>query len=242
MKNRKKGFTIVELVIVIAVIAILAAVLIPTFSDLIKKANRNADMQLVRNLNTAVVMDLAEKNITKHATAHDAVLACEANGYLVARIVAKSDYDIAYSLNDGRFVLINTETGEISYPAAGEITTTSVTTANEKVNYFIVRSEMPTKENEKDYSVYAGVNWKDENPALNGVGFDAGYNTNIKTVAYTNTSNDDRDVVIRTNSFSTVMTINGPQDTVKHYDYAAKVVVEHIKDSSYDEYGTVGRI
>ncbi|MGM9683101.1 MAG: type IV pilin protein, partial [Eubacteriales bacterium] len=34
MKNtKKKGFTIVELVIVIAVIAILAAVLIPTFTS-----------------------------------------------------------------------------------------------------------------------------------------------------------------------------------------------------------------
>lgn len=31
MKKNKKGFTIVELVIVIAVIGILAAVLIPTF-------------------------------------------------------------------------------------------------------------------------------------------------------------------------------------------------------------------
>ena len=36
MRNSRKGFTIVELVIVIAVIAILAAVLIPTFSSLIK--------------------------------------------------------------------------------------------------------------------------------------------------------------------------------------------------------------
>ena len=48
MKKRKnkKGFTIVELVIVIAVIAILAAVLIPTFSSLIKKAKISADTQL----------------------------------------------------------------------------------------------------------------------------------------------------------------------------------------------------
>ena len=37
MHKSKKGFTIVELVIVIAVIAILAAVLIPTFSNLVKK-------------------------------------------------------------------------------------------------------------------------------------------------------------------------------------------------------------
>ena len=53
-RNNKKGFTIVELVIVIAVIAILAAVLIPTFSSIIKKAKVNNDIQLVRNLNTAL--------------------------------------------------------------------------------------------------------------------------------------------------------------------------------------------
>ena len=37
MYRNRKGFTIVELVIVIAVIAILAAVLIPTFSSLTQK-------------------------------------------------------------------------------------------------------------------------------------------------------------------------------------------------------------
>lgn len=41
----KKGFTIVELVIVIAVIAILAAVLIPTFSNVVDSANETATMQ-----------------------------------------------------------------------------------------------------------------------------------------------------------------------------------------------------
>ena len=44
-RNNKKGFTIVELVIVIAVIAILAAVLIPTFGGMIKKANDSATIQ-----------------------------------------------------------------------------------------------------------------------------------------------------------------------------------------------------
>ena len=38
-KMNKKGFTIVELVIVIAVIAILAAVMIPTFSGIVDRAN-----------------------------------------------------------------------------------------------------------------------------------------------------------------------------------------------------------
>ena len=53
-RNNKKGFTIVELVIVIAVIAILAAVLIPTFAGIIKKANLSADQQAVRNMNVAL--------------------------------------------------------------------------------------------------------------------------------------------------------------------------------------------
>ncbi len=49
MKNTKKrGFTIVELVIVIAVIAILAAVLIPTFSNVISKSKESAAMQEAR--------------------------------------------------------------------------------------------------------------------------------------------------------------------------------------------------
>lgn len=53
MKNSKKrGFTIVELVIVIAVIAILAGVLIPTFVSIINKANESNDIQAVRNMNT----------------------------------------------------------------------------------------------------------------------------------------------------------------------------------------------
>ena len=44
-KNNRKGFTTVELVIVIAVIAILATVLIPTFSNLIGKAEESAALQ-----------------------------------------------------------------------------------------------------------------------------------------------------------------------------------------------------
>ncbi len=45
----KKGFTIVELVIVIAVIAILAAVLIPTFSNVIENAKETATLQEARS-------------------------------------------------------------------------------------------------------------------------------------------------------------------------------------------------
>ena len=49
-KNNRKGFTTVELIIVIAVIAILATVLIPTFSNLITKANDSAALQEANSL------------------------------------------------------------------------------------------------------------------------------------------------------------------------------------------------
>ena len=48
-KMNKKGFTIVELVIVIAVIAILAAVMIPTFTDVVARANESKALQQARN-------------------------------------------------------------------------------------------------------------------------------------------------------------------------------------------------
>ena len=52
MKMNKKGFTIVELVIVIAVIAILAGVLIPTFSGIVTRAQTSAAVQEARNMYT----------------------------------------------------------------------------------------------------------------------------------------------------------------------------------------------
>ena len=55
--NKKKGFTIVELVIVIAVIGILSAVLIPTFSGLINKANKTALQEGLTNAYTAYAAD-----------------------------------------------------------------------------------------------------------------------------------------------------------------------------------------
>ena len=54
-KNNRKGFTTVELVIVIAVIAILASVLIPTFANLIDKANDSAALQVARQAQTAIL-------------------------------------------------------------------------------------------------------------------------------------------------------------------------------------------
>ena len=85
MKNtNKKGFTIVELVIVIAIIAILAAVLIPTFASIVKKANIANDTAVAKNLNTAAIAAQAD-------TFDKALAAAKEAGYLVANLNAKAD-------------------------------------------------------------------------------------------------------------------------------------------------------
>ena len=60
-RNNKKGFTIVELVIVIAVIAILAGVLIPTFAGVTAKAKQSAVLQEATNkYKEAYALDMSD--------------------------------------------------------------------------------------------------------------------------------------------------------------------------------------
>lgn len=66
----KKGFTLVELLIVIAIVAILATVSIIGYTSFIDKANQSVDMQLVKQMN--IVLEAYEINNEKPATVVDA--------------------------------------------------------------------------------------------------------------------------------------------------------------------------
>ena len=60
--KQRKAFTIVEMVIVIAVIAVLATVMIPTVSGVINKANVSADQQLAASINKQLAVWEADPN------------------------------------------------------------------------------------------------------------------------------------------------------------------------------------
>ena len=74
MKNTKRSaFTIVELVIVIAVIAILSAVLIPTFGGIIQSANIASDQTTAATLTTELQIHLQGKQIKTEAELMEAL-------------------------------------------------------------------------------------------------------------------------------------------------------------------------
>ena len=112
-KTNKKGFTIVELVIVIAVIAILAAVLIPTFSGIVKAAKLSADKQTVRQLNVSLAV-LGQGDDIDYTKMADQLLA---DGYAgdETLIPSSKDHKYYWAENENVIVLAD-DTGKIIYP------------------------------------------------------------------------------------------------------------------------------
>lgn len=218
MRKLRKGFTIVELVIVIAVIAVLTAVLVPTFISLSKKSKESVDKSLVHNLNVALKADVAEGK-EKPVTMQDAVDALKRQGYYLPQLVTKSDEDLVYSIEKNEFCLSSDAKGD-------------------HFKYWHIENKMPET---LDWSIYA-FNWEGSREINNlTVSFDAG-EEEFNSVKYerAGSASDSRSVILRSNSGDII--INAPFDTFKHYGTANVVNLSAVASSSFYENGSVEQV
>ena len=99
-KNTKKGFTLIELVIVIAILAILALILVPTLGNFTKKANISKTESSARSLYTQAVL-------VKSGGGIESACLTEVNKGLVAPNAATCTYGagelITVSFTDGTY-------------------------------------------------------------------------------------------------------------------------------------------
>jgi type IV pilus assembly protein PilA len=64
MKKDNKGFSLVELIIVIAIMAVLVGVLAPQFIKYVEQSRRSRDIQTAQEIREACLADIADGSIT----------------------------------------------------------------------------------------------------------------------------------------------------------------------------------
>ena len=105
MRSRKKGFTIVELMIVIVFIGILIAIIVPSVTSAIESANIASDQSDVKNMNTILQVYCVQNGIdtTKlQAPEVRAIVSSEQKNYTFVPKSSKGIY--WYSVNEGKIV------------------------------------------------------------------------------------------------------------------------------------------
>ena len=220
----KRGFTITELVVVIGIIAILAAVLIPTFANIIQRSRESADTQNVEHMNTALYA--YEVSNEKPSTMTDVVEVLADSGYLLENLSPTGDgYDIVWDQEHNRLALID-EDGETIY-SDGDVSETA------SMLWTIV-DEIPTGEEDKGYSYYLSTGYVGADAVTVTAGVDVGENEGI---AVTYATQEAKNVTVRTNGGA--LTVNAPASNVNHYGTASEVTITAVAQNSYHLYGRV---
>jgi prepilin-type N-terminal cleavage/methylation domain-containing protein len=233
IKKLKKGFTLVELIVVIAIIAILSTVAVIGYMRVVEKANVSNDTQLVRNLNERMQLYEAENGYKKPTTAHEAFVLTEDFGFIIEKLTpTSSGNDIVWDMTTNRFALISSEDQKVIYSDSTKKLSTN------QVDLWKMYKTLPS---ESEYSIYlAGTTITGDISV--GVGVDVGRNANVN-INYKNESDPGQNVVIRTNSVDTALTVNGPSDDIKHYGIVGDLTVTAVSsDHCYHEWGFVANL
>ena len=222
-KTNKKGFTIVELVIVIAVIAILAAVLIPNISRLVKKANESSDITLTKNMNTLLAMDEAENG--KATDMYDVLIALENGGFKLDKLNPRATGNVfAWDKENNQMVYLS-KTGNVLFQSKD---------FTNKGSLFITTRDADTFKTFEGYSYYLVQDLSTDVTLKEGSSLDTGEYKLTGNVACQTTG----DVVIR-GTIQGTLTVNSTQGKIVNYSVVENVVIQNTASTSYHEKGQV---
>jgi len=246
MRKRNKGFTLVELLVVITILAVLATVSILGYAAFTKKANISNDQAVVSQMNIALKSNEALGDKARYC--HQAVQQCIEAGFILENLTpSTAKYNFAYDQANNRFMLLD-ENYEFNYGEENH------STDKYRIHVVVGSDKELYDANKKEYSTYLRVNfkYKDNTKTITtNKGIDVGNNVDISVINYDNTENNPiiQEVVIRTATFGTKLIVNGYVDSadktigdvVTHFGFAGIVDVKKVATASYDENGVVGR-
>lgn len=224
--SKKRGFTIIELVIVIAVIAILAAVLIPTFANIIQKANVANDVALARNMNTILIADEATNG--RSTDMYDVLIALEQGGFKLENLNPRADGNVfAWDKANNQIVYLEKGSAKPIFQAK-EI-------GNNKGDLYITTRKAEVFADYPGYSYYFASDIKGDITLKGGSCLDTGEFA-LDGNVYVQTEND---VEIH-GTIKDTITVDSPSGKITNYSVVGKkVVIKNTAATSYHERGHV---
>lgn len=225
--SKKRGFTIIELVIVIAVIAILAAVLIPTFANIIQKANVANDVALARNMNTILIADEATNG--RSTDMYDVLIALEQGGFKLENLNPRADGNVfAWDKANNQIVYLDKKNPDKPIFQAKEI-------GNNKGDLYITTRKAEVFADYPGYSYYFASDIKGDITLKGGSCLDTGEFA-LDGNVYVQTEND---VEIH-GTIKDTITVDSTSGKITNYSVVGKkVVIKNTAATSYHERGHV---
>ena len=228
MKKRKikNGFTLVELLVVIAILAILSSISIISYSSFIKKAHISNDITYVSQLNN--ILNASRQVDKENISMSEAINDLDEEDVSMLKIQT-NNYFISWSKENDLFALLD-ENKNIVYPSFIK---------NNPNDLFLLINDINEIDNSSSYNYCLSNSYINEELEIEK-SIDIGSNKNIKRVVFNMKNNNDYFLYTNNGEITINVISNGTySSSLSHYGIAKNVNLQINEFSTYKEYGSL---